>query len=101
MKNFACAKERFIDHVEKLIGEGVFSYDQVKGFEHYHEGLLPRKEAFFNRLAGSRVSGDDYEYGIHVFDRLKYKTIGEYSNNYLQSDTLLLAGVINFRRFSP
>ena len=41
----------------------------------------------------------DYRHGNNVFKRFKLKTLGEYYDLYVQSDTLLLADVFeNFRK---
>ena len=40
----------------------------------------------------------DYRHGNNVFKNFKLKNLGEYHDLYVQSDTLLLAGVfVNFR----
>ena len=63
------------------------------------ETSLPSKEAFYSNLNMENFDDIDYRHGNNVFERFKFKNLGEFHDLYVQSDTLLLADVFeNFRK---
>ena len=59
---------------------------------------LPPKEDFYGELNLEAISDEDYAHAQKVWDVFEIKNRGEYHDLYVQSDTLLLANVIeNFR----
>ena len=73
--------------------KGVFCYDYIDCWEKLEEPVLPPRSAFFNRLHGEDLSEADYEHAEKVWKHFNITTLGEYSDLYLLSDTLLLADV--------
>lgn len=62
------------------------------------EEQLPSKEKFYSRLTESHISDEEYEYARLVWSAFDVKTLGGYSDLYMQTDVLLLADLFeNFR----
>ena len=81
-----------------LLRKGVYPYEYMDNWERFDETLLPSKESFYSNLNMENIDDIDYRYDNNVFKRFKLKSLGEYHNLYVQSDTLLLADVFeNFR----
>ena len=56
------------------------------------------KKAFYSELYLEDITDRDYTHTKKVFKELKLKNLSDYHDLYVQSDTLLLAGVFeNFR----
>ena len=71
----------------------------MDNWERFDETLLPSKESFYSNLNMENIDDIDYRHGNNVSKRFKLKNLGEYHDLYAQSDTLLLADVIeNFRK---
>ena len=59
---------------------------------------MPDKEAFYSSLNIEDITDVDYRYAKRVYKEFNNKNLGDYHNLYVQSYTLLLAGVFeNFR----
>ena len=59
---------------------------------------LPSKEDFYSSLNMEDITGIDYGHEKRVFETFNNKNIGDYHDLYVQTDTLLLADVVeNFR----
>ena len=70
----------------------------MDSWEKFDETTLPPKEAFYSNLNLEDISDEDYAHAQKVWDVFQIKNRGEYHDLYVQSDTLLLANVIeNFR----
>ena len=81
-----------------LLRKGVYLYEYMDNWERFEETLLPSKESFYSNLNMENIDDFDYRHGNKVFKRFKSKSLGEYHDLYVQSDTLLLADVFeNFR----
>ena len=81
-----------------LLRKGVYPYEYMDNWERFEETSLPDKESFYSSLNMENIDDIDYRYGNDVFKKFKLKNLGEYHDLYVQSDTLLLAGVFeNFR----
>lgn len=74
-----------------LTRKGVFPYDYVSSWDKLEVTSLPSKEEFYNRLTGANISDEDYQHARKVWSTFNCKTLGDYSDHYLQLDTLLLA----------
>ena len=70
----------------------------MDSWERFNETPLPDKEPFYSKLNIKGISDKDYVHGQKVWEVFKIKNLGEYHDLYAQSDTLLLAYVLeNFR----
>ena len=70
----------------------------MDNWEKFNETSLPNQESFYSNLNMENIDDTDYRHGNNVFKRFKLKNLGEHHDLYVQSDTLLLADVIeNFR----
>ena len=49
-----------------LTKKGIYCYDYMNSMERIDETSLPLKEHFFNKLAGERISEEQYEYAENV-----------------------------------
>ena len=81
-----------------LLRKGVYPYEYMDCWEKFNETSLPSKKDFYSNLNMENIDDIDYRLGNNVFKRFKLKSLGEYHDLYIQSDTLLLADVFeNFR----
>lgn len=48
---------------------------------------------FYSKLYDKNIAEEDYKHAKKVWERFKCRTLGEYSNLYLNADTILLAEV--------
>ena len=68
-------------------------------WEKFNETTLPEKEEFYSNLNLEEINYADYMHGKRVCKDFEIKTLGEYHDLYLKSDTLLLPDVFeNFRK---
>ena len=78
--------------------KGAYFYEYMDNWERFNEMSLPNKESFYSNLNMENIDDIDYRHGSNLFKRFKLKNLGEYHDLYVQSDTLLLADVLeNFR----
>ena len=81
-----------------LLRKGIYPYEYMGSWERFNETSLPDKEAFYSNLNMEDITDVDYKHAKIVFKNLINKTLGDYHDLYVQSDTLLLADVFeNFR----
>ena len=81
-----------------LLRKGAHPYEYVDSWKRFDETSLTDKEAFYNSLNMEDITDVDHRHAKRVFKKFNNKTLGNYHNLYLQSDTLLLAAVCeNFR----
>ena len=81
-----------------LLRKGVYPYGYVDSWERFNETSLPYKKAFYSEIYLKGITDKDYAHAQKVFEELKLKNLADYHDLYVQSDTLLLADVIeNFR----
>ena len=86
------------DYIGLLLRKQVYPYDYFDEPERFSETSLPPKEAFVSSLTGEAISNSDYHHAQQVWESFNIKTLGEYSDLYVLSDTLTLADVFeNFR----
>ena len=70
----------------------------MDNWERFNETSLPNKESFYGNLNMENIDDIDYRHGNDIFKTFKLKNLGEYHDLFVQSDTLLLADVLeNFR----
>ena len=81
-----------------FLRKGVYAYEHIDNWERFDETSLLYKEAFYSNLNMEDITDADYRHANKVFKEFKLKHLGEYNDLYMQSDTLLLADVVeNFR----
>ena len=81
-----------------LLQKGVYPYNYITSLEKLSETALPKKDAFFNTLSQEHITDEEYARAQEIWKTFKCKTLGDYHDIYLQSDTCLLADVFeNFR----
>ena len=82
-----------------LLRKGVYPYEYMDGWDKFNETSIPSKESFYRNLTMENISETDYRDANNVFKRFKLNNLGDYHDLYVQSDTLLLAGVFeNLRK---
>ena len=65
----------------------------MDSWERFDETSLPDKEAFYSSLNMEDITGVDHRHAKRVLNSLNNKTLGDYHDFYVRSDTLLLADV--------
>ena len=67
-------------------------------WERFNETSSHHQEAFHSSLNMENIADVDYRHTKRVFKNLNNKNLGDYHDLYVQSDTLMLADVVeNFR----
>ena len=81
-----------------LLQKGIYPYNYITSLEKLSETALPKKDAFFNTLSQEHITDEEYARAQEIWKTFKCKTLGDYHDIYLMSDTCLLADVFeNFR----
>ena len=62
-------------------------------WEKFNEATLPENKEFYSNLNIKDITDADYTHGKRVCKDFEIKSLGEYHDLYLKSDTLLLADV--------
>ncbi len=92
-------KHNRIESLNLLKQKGVFPYEYMTDFSKLSTISLPNKEEFFSQLSRSGISDKDYTHAQKVWNTFNCKTMRDYHDLYLKTDTLLLADVMTeFRR---
>ena len=79
--------------------KGVYPYDFMDSFEKFHQMELPNKDQFYSILNDQHITDDEYDHANKVWNTFMIKTMGEYHDQNLVSDVLLLTDVSeNFRK---
>ena len=64
----------------------------------FNETSLPEKVDFYSHLNMEDITDEDYEHAKRICKNFEIKSLGEYHDLYVQSNTLLLADVFeNFK----
>lgn len=94
-----CEKNGYSDEQFNLLKQkGVFPYEYINSYKTLEEDRLPPRKCFYSSLTDSNISHEQYDRAQNVWQKFNLRTIGEYSDLYLQTDVLLLADVFeNFR----
>ena len=82
-----------------LLRKGVYPYEYMDNWKRFNE-LIPLEEDYYyySKLNMKVITKEDIKHIKIECDTFKIKTLGEYHDLYLQSDTALLADVFeNFR----
>ena len=81
-----------------MLRKGVYPYEFVDNWEKFDKTSLPNKEDFYSNLNMEDINVIDYRHANNVFKRFELENLGQYHDLYVQSDTSLLADVLeNFR----
>ena len=81
-----------------ILWTGLYPYEYMDSWERFNETSLPDKEAFYSNLNMEDITDVDHRHAKRVFKILNNKSLSDYHDLYVQSDTLLLADVFeNFR----
>ena len=92
-------KHNRIESLNLLKRKGVFPYEYMTDFSKLSAISLPKKEEFFSQLSRSGISDKDYTHAQKVWNAFNCKTMRDYHDLYLKTNTLLLADVMTeFRR---
>ena len=76
-----------------LLRKGVYPYEDMDNWEKFDETLLPSKKDFYSELNLEGISNED-AHAQEVWDVFEINRRGEYHDLYVQSDTLLLADIL-------
>ena len=95
-------KKRKVKHQDfkLLLRKGVFPYNYINNFKVFEETKLPCKEAFYDDLRKEHITDEDYQHAQQIWTAFKIKNLGEYSDLYNETDTILLADVMERFRSS-
>lgn len=74
--------------------KGVFCYDYIDSLDKFEETSLPSKNNFYNKLNEEEIDPEDYQHACRVWNELKMKTLGEYSDFYVTLDVTLLCDIM-------
>ena len=81
-----------------LLRKGGYPYEYMDTWDKFGKESLPDKEYFYSELNKEHMSDEDYAHAHEVWNTLNIRNLGEYHDLYVQSDTALLADVLeNFR----
>ena len=79
--------------------KGTYPYDYMDSFQKFNDTQLPIKKDFFSILYNQHITHEQYNHAQTVWNTFDIKTMGDYHDLYLKSDTLLLADIFeNFRK---
>ena len=76
-----------------LLRKGVYRYEYMDSWDRFNETSLPPKKDFYSELIWGDISDNDYEHAQKVFNEY-CQGMRDYHDLYLQTDTLLLAVVL-------
>ena len=86
------------DRLDLMFQKGIFPYSYITSLNVLEEKELPPIEAFFNDLTQTKISNEEYQFAVKVWNSFNCRNLKEYLHVYLQADVLLLADVFeNFR----
>ena len=90
--------EGFSGEQFKLVKQkGIYPYEYMNSFEKFSEEKLPDKKHFYSSLKGRHINDNYFLHAVKVWNALDMKNMGEYHDNYLKIDVLLLADI--FEKF--
>jgi len=96
--NFIYTQEHFKENTELMCRKGVYPYEFVNSHEVFEIKTLPPKKAFYSALKNEHITDEEYTQAEKVYTELECDDFGDYHDNYLVCDVLLLADIFeNFR----
>lgn len=91
--DFDCKRD-----AQLLLQKNVFPYDYLDNEEKFEETKLPPIECFHSSIKNEGINQEEYAHARYVYDHLKLRNLGEWTDVYLKTDVLLLCSVFeNFR----
>ena len=98
-KNIFKFSDNDINRFILLLIKGVYPDEYMDDWEKFNEPTLPEKGRFYSNLNMKDITDADYMHVKKVCKDFETKSLGEYHDLYLMSNTLLLADVFeNFRK---
>ena len=79
-----------------LLGKGVYPYKYIDSWEKFNETSITPKEAFYSKLNEEGISDADYARVQKVWEVFKIKNLGAYHDLYVECNTLIRRGRINW-----
>ena len=87
-----------MNHVIKILIDSFCCQEYIDSWVRFDETSLPDKEAFYSSLNMEGITSVDYRHAKRVYKEFKLKSLGDYHDLYVKSDTLLTADIFeNFR----
>jgi len=83
-EQFQYLKKHFHVYFDMLLRKGVFPYYSFNSLEKFDETQLPPKEAFHSKLNNTKITDDDYEHALKVWDNFLIKTFREYHDLFMK-----------------
>ena len=81
-----------------FLQKGVYPNEYMDNWKKFTETLLPEKDDFYSHLNMEYITDSDHKHAKRVCKDFKLRNFKEYHVLYVQSNTLLLADVLeNFR----
>ena len=91
---FIFTQQEFTNEQFNLMKQkGTYPYDYMDSFQKFNDTHLPIKKDFFSILYNQHITHEQYDHAQTVWNTFNLKTMGDYHDLYLKSDTLLLADV--------
>ena len=101
-------KEFASEYLELLKQKGAYPYEYMTSFERFNEEKLPAKKCFYSsikdgkigdngKISDGHININDYSTCERTWDKFEIKNMGDYHDDYLKKDVLLLANV--FEKF--
>ena len=75
-----------------LLRKGVCLYENMDSWKRFEEESLPDKESFYSEINKEHITEEDCPHAKNVFNK-HCKSMGDYHDLHVQTDTLLLADV--------
>ena len=83
--------EEFDNKVLDLVKEkGFYLYEYMSNLEKFKD-QSPSKEKFHSSLEGKRISDEEYEHFLKVWNKFKMKTMKDYNDLYLKCDVKIFS----------
>ena len=76
-----------------MLRKGIYHYEYIDSLERFDE-TLPDEEAFYSSLNMEGVTSVDHRHAKRIYKEFKINNLVNYHDLYVQSDTLLLADVL-------